>query len=80
MVLTCSAEGSVDHRVSANQTLGKEMSSICVLITTANPTSVTARAAHLMEYKRHNTYFLSNTKVEIAIYSTKKKKREREHC
>lgn len=46
MVPTCSAEGSVDHRVSANQTLGKEMSSICVLITTAKPSSVTARAAH----------------------------------
>lgn len=46
MVLMCSAEGSVDHRESANQTLGKEMSSICVLITTAKPSSVIARAAH----------------------------------
>lgn len=46
MVPMCSAERSVDHKVSANQTLGKEMSSICVLITPAKPSSVTARAAH----------------------------------
>lgn len=42
----CSAERSVDHRVSANQTLGEEMSSICVLITIAKSSSVTARVAH----------------------------------
>ena len=46
MVPMCSAERSVDHKVSANQTLGKEMSSICVLITPAKPSRVTARAAH----------------------------------
>lgn len=46
MVPMCSAERSVDHKVSANQTLGKEISSICVLITPAKPFRVTARAAH----------------------------------
>lgn len=51
----CSAERSVDHKVSANQTLGKEMSAICVLITTAKPSSVTARAAHFHKSTRDIT-------------------------
>lgn len=54
----CSPERSVDHRVSANQTLGEEMSSICVLITTAKPSSVTARAAHFQSTRdRARTFF-----------------------
>lgn len=64
MVLMCSAVSSVDHRVSANQTLGEEMSSICVLITTAKPSRVAARAAHFHGVQE------TEMRAEIPIYRT----------
>lgn len=71
MVLMCSAMSSVDYRVSANQTLGEEMSSICVLITTAKPSRVAARAAHFHGVQE------TETKVEIPIYRTGSKSKKK---
>lgn len=64
MVLMRSAERSVDHRVYANQALGKEMSSICVLITIAKPSSVTARAAHFhgVQETEHALSFINESR------------------
>lgn len=63
-VIKCSEYSAVDHTVSANQkTLGKEMSCICVLITSVQSSSVNARVAHfyVLRQETHATptvYFM----------------------